>query len=138
VVDIVHADILDGRQVPTVAHAIASDAELARRQEKGRDHDIVLKLALVLTGQVPGFTRVVSPEEAGLTAELDAYTKGATIAEAEAASEAINPGGMKLSRNSADEQRLITAPRTLVAAEPRKDIRRGREGKPRDVIRDTN
>lgn len=77
VVDIAHEGLASGELSPSVRDAIGAQAEINRRLEKMQDRDLLLKVALVLTGNVPGIeAHVLDPEQAEIEAEYRQLSAG--------------------------------------------------------------
>jgi len=71
VVDTAHDALEEGTLRVTARDAISAQAELNRQAEKGKDRDLMLKIALALTGQTPLLeARVIDPEVEALEAEF--------------------------------------------------------------------
>ena len=71
VVNTAHDALEEGTLRVTARDAISAQAELNRQAEKGKDRDLMLKIALALTGQTPLLeARVIDPEVEALEAEF--------------------------------------------------------------------
>lgn len=67
--DAAHEDLEAGVLRPTITHGIAAEAEIARQRSRTVDRDIMLKITMALTGQVPS-VRVIDPELEAQEAEF--------------------------------------------------------------------
>jgi hypothetical protein len=71
VVDTAQDALEEGTLRVTARDAISAQAEINRQSEKGKDRDLMLKIALALTGQsLIEQARIVSPEQEALEAEF--------------------------------------------------------------------
>jgi hypothetical protein len=61
VVETAHEDLAAGALRPTIRDAIASQSELNRQADRGQDRDLMLKIAMALTGG-SNLPRIVGPE----------------------------------------------------------------------------
>jgi hypothetical protein len=124
--DRAHLRMAEGEIEPGIKDGIQAQAALDRRAaEAGRERDILLKLALVLTGQIDR-PRVIDPEDEAARTELKLLNAGASRAEIDAAREAILPG----SRSIFDDHPDVVPPTRMVAsaypAPARREVRKGR------------
>lgn len=68
--DQVHEDVLEGKLRLTVRDGLSAQSLLDARQKRDSDKDLMVKIAMVLTGRVEGYLPAPDPEMAAIEAEF--------------------------------------------------------------------